>query len=108
MIKFKQGVTWQGVTPEIVLAIIAVGGIIAPMALDSTCWITSIRDSDHSASSRHYLGEAFDCRSKNLPPEKKHKALESIKLSLPGYYVDLEFEGLDNEHFHIQRNEGRL
>lgn len=105
MIRFKQGVTWEGVSPEIVLAIIAVDPIVSGITSDGICWITSIRDGEHKSGSRHYIGEAFDCRSKNIIGDKR-KVLEGMKKSLPGYFVDLEYEGQDNEHFHVQRNEG--
>ena len=109
MIRFKQGVKWQGVSPELVLAILAIDGIISPRTFDNACWITSIRDGVHSKESRHYIGEAFDCRSKSiLAGFSKKDVLEDLKNTLPGYVVLLENEGQDNEHFHIQRQEGSL
>ena len=109
MIRFKQGVKWQGVSPEITLAILVVGGIIVPQTFDHICWITSIRDGVHSKDSRHYIGEAFDTRSKNIMASiAKKDVLEEIRNSLPGYVVLLENEGEDNEHFHVQRNEESL
>lgn len=110
MIKFKKGVSWQGVSPEIVLAIIAAGGVISSATYDGTCWITSVRDGEHMKGSRHYIGEAFDCRSKNVMggSEFKRKVLDELKQLLPAYFVDLEHEGEDNEHYHIQRNEGSI
>lgn len=107
MIKFKQGVSWQGASSEIILAIIATGGVLTLYAHDNICWITSIRDGQHSASSRHYIGEAFDCRSKNI--KDKEIALSELKDILGvSYFVDLEYKDSPNEHYHIQRNEGSI
>lgn len=107
MVKFKQGVKWSGVSPEIVLAIMVAGSVISPHTFDMSCWITSIRDSQHSKDSRHYIGEAFDCRSKNISAGvSKQDVVQELKNALPGYFVQLEYEGQDNEHIHIQRQEG--
>lgn len=109
MLRFKQGVTWQGVSPELTVAMLVVAGVLAPHTFDRTCWITSIRDGMHSKESRHYIGEAFDCRSKSINAgESKQDVLEELKKALPGYVVLLEYDGQDNEHFHVQRNEGSL
>jgi hypothetical protein len=109
MIRFKEGVKWQGVSPEIVLAILAAGGVIAGATTDGICWVTSIRDGKHKAGSRHYIGEAFDARSKNIMASiLKGTVLQELKKLLPDYFVDLEYPGEENEHFHIQRNEGFL
>ena len=109
MIRFKQGVKWQGVSPEITLAIMAMDGVLSPQTYDNACWITSIRDGQHSKDSRHYIGEAFDMRSKNIMASiSKKDVLEDIKNTLPGYVVLFEYEGQDNEHYHVQRNEVSL
>lgn len=107
MLKFKDGVRWDGVSPEIIVAILAIEEIITGFSYDHICWITSIRDGAHKAESRHYIGEAFDCRSKNIMAGvSKGDVLVELKKALPGYFVQIEYEGQDNEHFHIQRNEG--
>lgn len=57
----------------------------------------------HMRGSKHYINQAIDVRSKSFGPEMKHKIWESMKVRMgPKFFVDLEHEGKDNEHFHIQ------
>ena len=68
--------------------------------------ITSINDSAHSQTSKHYTNEAMDVRSKSFPSAlAKQHFLEALYAQLPktNFYCFLEDPGTDNEHFHLQR-----
>lgn len=72
--------------------------------------ITSINDStSHSAKSKHYQNLAIDMRSKNFKgKESKYAFRDQITSMLgPKFFVLLENEGRENEHFHIQVAKGK-
>jgi hypothetical protein len=104
MMYFKDAVRLSDLArPQLVLAM-----VLADQVYDSLgvveCWITSINDSVHGTNSKHYRGEAFDMRSKNLTTDQKilaHSRLRA-KLGPLGYDVLLEDLGGSNEHFHIE------
>ena len=62
--RLKPGVKIMGVQPEIVYAI----GVTADLLREHDIGfvITSIMDGVHSKGSRHYLGYAFDFRTRNM------------------------------------------
>ena len=70
--------------------------------------ITSINDSTHGPTSRHYRNEALDLRSKNFSGRGAKRLFRSLfEQSLgPKFRVLLEAEGTDNEHFHAQIRKG--
>ena len=69
--------------------------------------ITSGNDSKHLADSKHYTNQAVDVRSKFFSQPTKTLILDEIKKELgEKFFVDLEYEGLDNEHIHIQVRKG--
>jgi hypothetical protein len=77
------------------------------------CVITSINDSAHSARSRHWLGFAFDLRSKHLPEGVRDDIADELATALPGYDALLENKGdrdpeTGNEHFHIEYDPRRV
>lgn len=70
--------------------------------------ITSINDSTHGPTSRHYRNEAIDLRSKNFDGREAKRLFRGLfERSLgPKFRVLFEGEGTDNEHFHIQIRKG--
>lgn len=65
--------------------------------------ITSGADGIHSPNSKHYSGEAYDVRSKDLTKEMKHHLVFMLQSLLgPRFYVFLEVPDTDNEHIHCQ------
>ena len=73
--------------------------------------ITSVNDSTHLPTSKHYLNEAIDLRSHNFDATKKElfrKQLEDfLNIGSPcPFTVLLESIGTSNEHFHVQVRKG--
>ena len=70
--------------------------------------VTSGNDSNkHVHDSKHYTNQAIDVRSKTFIGDLKHNVWESLKAKMgPKFTVDLENEGKENEHFHIQVRKG--
>jgi hypothetical protein len=62
----------------------------------------------HGQDDPHTQGFAIDVRSKNLPSDEiRHEVLYELRSSLgEDYTVLLEYEGQDNEHYHIQIKKG--
>jgi len=73
--------------------------------------ITSINDSTHLPTSRHYTDEAIDLKSKNFTTlmikQEFRDRLASI-LDDTKFTVIFEDVGMDNEHFHIQVKKGKV
>lgn len=98
MIKIKNGVKILGLKPEALLAIAISDGIFTKYLVD--CVLTSVTDSKHGRGSFHYLGFAFDLRSRDLTESQKHQVLADLKDAL-----DDEFDVvLESTHFHIEWN----
>jgi hypothetical protein len=70
--------------------------------------VTSINDSTHMPTSKHYLDKAVDVRSNSFRDDKAVKAFTSmIGLSLGARYTVLyEDAGTPNAHIHIQVRKG--
>lgn len=85
-----------------------------PLCTPEAITITSVNDSTHSEGSRHYTDEAIDIRSHNFPDKlckmtfvQLYQNMLNSHPHLPGcFYVFLEDEGKDNEHFHAQVKKG--
>jgi len=98
MIKIKHSVNILGVKPETVLAITICDGVMSKYGVE--CVLTSVTDSKHGRGSFHYLGLAFDLRSRDLTAIERNQVLLSLKDALgPEFDVVLE-----SDHFHIEWN----
>lgn len=64
MLKFKKGVDPLGARPELFEALRAAHE--AARRFGVTCVVTSIKDGNHGAGSKHYQGLAFDLRTRHL------------------------------------------
>jgi hypothetical protein len=105
MIEFKPGVLFgPGVTPAILRAMASAAEIFEREGLPLV--VTSVRDGKHMKGSLHYLGAAFDCRSKHIPDyETKLRVLGALEAILGrDYDVILERRGDPSEHFHIEHD----
>lgn len=73
-----------------------------------TVTITSGTDGVHPAggiNDPHYLGEAYDIRTHDLPD--KQDFLEKLQQTLgERFYAFIEFPGEDAEHIHVQLKNG--
>ena len=75
-------------------------------AFGCTCRITCGTDG-HSLTDPHTNGYAIDMGTHELPEEKKQPILKAIQEAAgPDYYIFLEAQGTDNEHFHGQTRIG--
>jgi len=103
MIIHKKGIDMTGAQPQTVHAMHVLDSVYAKHGYDE-CWITSINDGTHSRGSRHYIGLAFDARSKTIATlTDKFDILADVRRAL-GYQYDvlLEHVGSDNEHYHVE------
>lgn len=66
--------------------------------------VTSARDSEHSATSLHYSGDALDFRTRHIPTlEVKQAVTVDLRQRLGrDYDVILESTGTPNEHIHVE------
>ncbi len=103
MLVLKSHVRLSGLSPQIMLAVIAAHSFWESQGVDLV--ITSANDGGHSHTSLHYAGAAIDLRTKNLPEDDEGKRLLARKLSDSlGQDFDVIFEGAgtSNEHIHIE------
>ena len=57
----------------------------------------------HIPNSNHYLGDAYDFRSKGIPRTVKDAIVKYIQRNIgAGFRLILENPGTENEHFHFQ------
>ncbi len=99
-LQLKPGVRLTGLSPQMVLAALIVGGVYERHT--TLCTITSGNDSAHGANSLHYRGNALDFRTKNYVGNKGALAFEIKEALGENYDVVLESLGTDNEHLHVE------
>jgi len=97
VLQLKSGVKVAGMRPELVLAMIVAESAYRERGYD--CIITSVMDGRHSIKSKHYAGQAFDCRTRHLPDQS---AIETVagairKALAPHYDVIIE-----SDHIHVE------
>lgn len=102
MLKLKQGVSLKGLTPEMLVGIIAINTAFNSRGFD--CVITSCNDATHSVNSKHYKGNAVDVRTKHITTDRtKNEIVDLIKLALDeSFDIILENAHTDNEHLHVE------
>lgn len=107
MLIFKISVSVRGVRPELLSARTIVIQSFQKYGFD--CIVTSCTDGDHAGKSFHYNGLAEDYRTKHvLNLTVKMAIYKDIKAALePLYDVILEGLGTDNEHIHIEFDDGK-
>ncbi len=94
--RLKAGVKISGLQPEILFGIIIIKEVFRDYGLEFT--LTSVTDGKHMVSSRHYIGQAADVRSRDIPEELIPQLLKTMKERL-GECFDIVFEG---DHFHLE------
>lgn len=105
MIAFKTGVDIGTPTLALVYCMMVVSNVFQDYG--ETLVITSICDGEHMPGSFHYVGRAFDFRSRSLVSSQQWNILRSIKEKL-GRQIEVYLENRDtsNEHFHLEVNVG--
>jgi hypothetical protein len=98
--EFKEGVSLKGLQAPILLALIEAEKVYKQRMLNMT--VTSVSDSEHKNGSLHYKGLAADLRTKGTGSARSLLGDLKRKLSPLGFDILLEYEGLDNEHIHIE------
>lgn len=112
-IAVKEGATFRRITPALVrileaLVSIAMSGRALVPGMPDELVITSVNDSTHLPTSRHYRDEAMDLRSHSFPNRaSKDTFLMTLQARLgPRFTVLFEGEHTEQEHFHVQPKKG--
>lgn len=93
----KDGVTQQGVVPQIWYAIGLADGIYRANGLRLV--VTSLTDGEHMQNSLHYSGKAVDLRTRSVP----HDLLRSVHGSLVTVLDPMGYDViLEQDHIHIE------
>ena len=94
--QLKQGVSIQGIRPELLIAIMIAARVF--QVRNCILTLTSVTDGKHSATSLHYTGCAFDCRTRNLDAKQKKQITSDLKVSLTADFDVV----LEATHIHIE------
>lgn len=93
----KPGVRVAGLRPEILLAVVAAERVFEKAGVEIV--ITSCIDGKHSATgSLHYVGQAVDIRSRDIPAAEVPKIAARLRECL-GEDYDVVIE---SNHFHVE------
>lgn len=97
MISFKEGVDCTNISDKTFVAILTAHRIMARLGVNELV-VTSLRDGEHMAGSKHYEGEAFDLRiwAFNDIQARDYTAQLSVDLG-DGYDVILH-----KTHIHVE------
>lgn len=95
MVTLKTGVNPIGLRPEILLAIIVADNIYKAEGFDLV--ITSLNDSAHADTSRHYQGMAVDLRTRDFSGEIARMITVKLRAALGRQYLVLN----EPNHIHI-------
>jgi len=96
-------VSIKGFNPELVLALIIVDQVMKEQGQEAIITSGSEESTRHGKTSLHYDGGASDLRSKCFAHPQSVLALCKEALGHnPDIDIILEYEGEDNEHFHIE------
>jgi hypothetical protein len=90
----KSGVDLRGLSPQMAIAYT----IATKCYGQYDCVITSANDSKHGPNSLHYMGQALDLRTNNLPPQAVQSIVDRLKEAL-GAQFDVV---LESDHIHIE------
>ena len=97
-----------GIKPETELAINVLHSVFQFLGFDEMV-VVEITGWKHMVGSAHYVGYAFDVRSKTFTKSEKEKILEYAKKALGDrFFIQLEKEGQPHEHFHVQATKKAL
>jgi len=97
MLSYKPGVKLFGLKTEILAAIAVAESVYTHYGVP--CVVTSVTEGEHSPGSRHYIGQAIDIRTRNVPNEAMlSKIVVSIKDALTDEYDVV----LETTHLHIE------
>lgn len=93
--KLKQGVKLKNVSPQTVFAI-----VVADQCFDGKLVVTSVNDSQHMPGSKHFIGNAFDCRTTSAGIDQTAAKLIADKIR---DRLGSEFDVvLEKDHIHVE------
>jgi len=95
MLRLKNDVNTIGIRPEILLAIMVADGIYQAEGFELV--ITSLNDSTHADTSRHYQGMAVDFRTRDFTGAIARHITEKLRQALGRHYFVLN----ESDHIHI-------
>lgn len=93
----KSGVKVAGVRPEAVIGMVLADGV-SRREFGAEAVVTSVVDGKHMARSKHYLGLAFDLRTRDLTEEQRKRYAASLVKAL-GNEFDVV---LESDHIHVE------
>jgi len=97
MIRFKDGVYIATLSPQMAIAAGIIDEIYALHGFEE-CWITSGDDGVHSLGSKHYIGNALDFRTRDIPEDlRANVAADAGRILGENYDVVLE-----GTHLHVE------
>lgn len=97
MLQLKASVKVQGLSNEILLAVVVANSVYAKHGYD--CVVTSLLDGKHSMTSLHYCGNAVDLRIRTFPSRSVAIAVVDDLKSCLGDDYDVV---LESDHIHIE------
>lgn len=100
MIQFKDGVSIRGIRPELVLAITVAEQVVGQVCDGQNATVTSVVDGTHSITSLHYIGHAFDLRTRDMDAAQSDAVVETLGMILaPLGDFDVV---LEDDHIHVE------
>jgi hypothetical protein len=97
MFRVKEGVNLCGLKPEMVPAMLACYDVLGGVPGDGFT-VTSAVDGKHSKGSRHYVGLAFDVRTRHIVQSARGGYARDIAARLTTQYDVV----LESDHIHIE------
>lgn len=95
-VSLKPGVIANGVSSEIVLALLIAGEIYRE--IDKRLVVTSLLDGNHSRASLHYIGHAADLRTRNLSDDEVAFVVKELRSRLTSEFDVVE----ESTHIHLE------
>lgn len=96
-LRFKKGVSFRGVQPEMAIGLHALEGFFKKHGIDDL-WVTSCVDGKHSQGSLHYVGYAVDIRIWEIPKDKPRWFVDELNKEM-GKEFDCV---LEPDHIHVE------
>jgi len=93
---FKDGVEIAGLRAEALVGLVTCNEIYRQHGY--SCVVTSITDGRHSRGSLHYVGLAFDLRTRHIPPSSQILVKKDIQDALTHEFDVV----LEKDHLHIE------
>lgn len=94
--KLKPGAQVRGISTESLFALMVTESVYREEGLELT--VTSVVEGTHGAKSRHWSGDAFDCRTQEIPLDKQRLLAARIRSSLGGDFDVV----LELDHIHVE------